>query len=127
MEIDRTTKKAIQEYVLKLPDELKRRYGGSGNGPYTQAQVEKTVADLGLSADHVEYALAMFCESSALMDALARDHHAAKRVLQVLEKISVSGFIDASGWTPATWVTKTLVDTLTSDDVGEIGAEGDAT
>ena len=69
----------------------------------------------------------MFCESSALTDALANNDKCADKVRKVREKISISGITDTSGWTPAAWVTKTLVDAITGDDVGEIGVEGDAT
>ena len=51
---------AIRKYQKKLPTELSKRYGGSG--PYTQAQVEKTIDDLGLNRRYIRYAYLMYCE-----------------------------------------------------------------
>lgn len=51
---------AIRKYQKKLPVELSKRYGGSGS--YTQAQVDITVKELGLSSKHIKFAYLMFCE-----------------------------------------------------------------
>ena len=47
-----------------MPDALSKRYGGSG--PYTPAQVEKTIADLRLDRRYLYYAYLMYCEREKL-------------------------------------------------------------
>ena len=58
-------KKAIKKYVKKLPGELSHRYG---SGPYTQAQVKKTVEDLGFSREYIQFAYLLFCEREVLSE-----------------------------------------------------------
>ncbi len=57
-------KSAIRKYRAKLPEELSRRYGGKG--PYTEAQVSKTVSDLRLSDRYIQYAYLMYCHDEVL-------------------------------------------------------------
>lgn len=70
-------KAAIRKYIKKLPDELSRRYGGSG--PYTRAQVEKTVHDLRLSKRHLPYAYLLFCNEK-MLEELGIDASGAERM-----------------------------------------------
>ena len=56
-------KSAIRRYRRKLSPELQSRYG---SGPYTQAQVDRTVAELRLSKRHIRYAYLMHCEEQVL-------------------------------------------------------------
>lgn len=58
-------KEAIRKYAKKLPGELSHRYGSE---PYTQAQVKKTVEDLRLSREHIQYAYLLFCEREVLYE-----------------------------------------------------------
>ena len=126
MDVDKNTHKAVEAYLLDLPEELKKRYGGSGNGPYTAAQVEKTIADLKLSSDHVQYAIAVFCDEGTITRSLAADEQILDRLMSILNKFSDSG-VSHGGPDPAAWVTGKIVHVMTGDDVGDIGAEGDAT
>ncbi|RKZ68025.1 MAG: hypothetical protein DRQ48_09120 [Gammaproteobacteria bacterium] len=61
-------KSAVMSYVEKLPDELKKRYGGSGEYGYTEPQVRKTIDDLKLNKKHIQYAILIFCGESVLRD-----------------------------------------------------------
>ena len=126
MDVDKSTQKAVEAYLLELPEELKKRYGGSGNGPYTAAQVEKTIADIDLSNDHVRYAIAVFCDEETISRSLTADAQILDRLMIILNKISDSG-VSHGGPDPAAWVTGNIINVMTGDDVGEIGAEGDAT
>ncbi len=96
MEIDRKTEKAVKAYIRKLPPELKSRYGGSGNGPYTSAQVERTITDLGLSTEHIDYALLLFVEGEAAEAILESKPEVANGLFNMLHKLSDSGFADGT-------------------------------
>ena len=102
---------------------MKERYGGTGYAGYTAGQIETTVTKLGLSGDHLPLAIAMFGEEGALYPG-ADSGGTTERLVKALEKISQSGFADATGFEPGTWVSRVLADALTGDDAGEIGADG---
>lgn len=55
---------AIKKYQQLLPDALARRYGGFP--PYTPGQVERTVSELALNENYVEYACLLFCDAADL-------------------------------------------------------------
>jgi hypothetical protein len=123
VDIDRKTTKAVKRYIHELPPVLKDRYGGTGYAGYTAGQIETTVSKLGLSAEHLPLAVVMFGEEGALAPVAGSDA-AAERLVRILDKISQSGFADATGFEPATWLSRLVADSLTGDDAGEIGAEG---
>ena len=123
MDIDRKTTKAVKQYVHELRSALKERYGGSGYSGYTTGQIDATIAVLGLSAEHSSLAVAMFGEEGALAAGAATDA-TFDRLIKALDRVSQSGFADAGALDPAAWLTRVIADSMTSDDVGEIGAEG---
>ena len=59
-------KRAIKKYILVLPPELKKRYGGIG--PYSEGQVRTTVESLGLSKKYMSYAIVLFCAPHLLIE-----------------------------------------------------------
>ncbi len=125
MEIDRKTTKAVKRYVHELPAALKARYGGSGYSGYTTGQINATISALGLSSEHASLAVAMFGKEGALATNAATDA-TVDRPVRALDRVSLSGFADAGAFDPAAWLTRVIADSMTGDDVGEIGAEGSA-
>ena len=77
-------------YVEKLPDELKKRYGGSGEYGYTEPQVRKTIDDLKLNKKHIQYAILIFCGESVLRDQ-GVDSESILDITNFLRKISSGG------------------------------------
>lgn len=63
-----TQKSAVKQYALKLPDLLKKSYGGSGTHGYTEGQVSTAVDKLGLNKKYIEYAFLMFCGEKMLLE-----------------------------------------------------------
>ena len=59
-------KRAIHQYQTRLPQALKKRYGG--NGPYTKAQVQRTLEQHRFNTRFVEYAFFLHCGTQALLD-----------------------------------------------------------
>jgi len=53
---------AIRKYKYKLRPALAKRYGGSP--VYTQAQVDKTIEELGFNKRHIQYAYLMYCDEN---------------------------------------------------------------
>lgn len=107
-----------------LPRALQSRHGGTGHGGYSAGQVETAVRRLGLPIEHLPYALAFFCFESEFRRALSKEPQVFQIVTQNLKNAADSGFIDVTGWSLGTWLTDALVDTLSGEGVGEIGAEG---
>ena len=84
---------AIKKYRLLLPEELSKRYGGAG--PYTEAQVTRTVNDLGLNKNFIQYAFLMYCEQEVLA-AQGIDEEVTSSMLKVIEKVADGGsFVSA--------------------------------
>lgn len=125
MDIDRKTTKAVKKYVHELPPALKERYGGSGYSGYTAGQVNATISALGLSEEHSLLAIAMFGDDGSFATLVDADA-TMDRLIKALDRVSQSGFADASAADPAAWLTRVIADSVTGDDVGEIGSEGSA-
>lgn len=123
MDIDRKTTKAVTKYIHELPPALKDRYGGSGYSGYTAGQIDATISALGLSAEHSSLAVAMFGEEAAFAPHVEMDA-TVDRLTRALDRISQSGFADASAFDPAAWLTRVIADAMSGDDAGEIGSEG---
>ena len=87
-------KSAIRKYQTSLPVELSKRYGGSG--PYTQAQVEVTIEDLGLSNKHIKYAYLMFCDQQSLDNNVYTDQ-AIKKMKSIITTAFGGGIVGGSG------------------------------
>jgi hypothetical protein len=61
----RAKRRAIRGYLRILPGNLRRDFGHSG--PFTPMQVQRTIErQKGLSKNHVDYALAVFCDDHNL-------------------------------------------------------------
>lgn len=102
-------KSAIRKYLKVLPDELARRYGGSG--PYTPAQVERTVLERNLSTRHIHYAWLLFCEREVLYREGIEDSTADK-MLQFADNASSTG------------IKGLMLATLTDANIGDGGGTG---
>ncbi|NNF67124.1 MAG: hypothetical protein HKM98_06415 [Gammaproteobacteria bacterium] len=74
--------------------------------------------------EYAPYAMALFCFESEFRRALSEKPDVLETVLRKLKGAANAGSIDVDGWSIGTWLTERLVDTLTGDDVGEIGSEG---
>ena len=90
MSVFDSQQRAVKQYFVKLPKELKARYGGSGKSGYTSAQVQTTVTDLKLSTKYVGFAILIFCGEQALQAEGATSEELLK-MTQFLGKIGSGG------------------------------------
>ncbi len=84
---------AIRKYQKKLPSELTKRYGGKG--PYSEGQVNTTVAELGLSKRHIQYAFLLYCEQRVLVER-GLDESVISNMLAVVATASAGGIFAVS-------------------------------
>ncbi len=83
-------KRAVKQYLNKLPQALKTRYGGSGESGYTAAQVQATVSDLKLSSQHVGYAILIF-SGEETFQAQGATSEQLLRMTELLRKVGSGG------------------------------------
>tara|TARA_R100000789_G_scaffold63144_2_gene59962 strand:- start:326 stop:679 length:354 start_codon:yes stop_codon:yes gene_type:complete len=80
--------KLIDQYQRLLPASLSQRYGGSG--PYTMAQVERTMEHLRLDRTCIYYAYLIYCEKAALDPEIFTDQ-AVANMSQDIDAASMPG------------------------------------
>lgn len=89
-------KRAIKQYVEKLPGWLKTNYGGSGQSGYTDAQVKTAVEKLNLNSEHVSFAILIFCGEEVLLGA-GETSETILAMSQFLSDVGSSGSIAHGG------------------------------
>ena len=115
-------KSAVKGYVQKLPKELKTRYGGSGKFGYTDGQIRKTVEDLKLNKEYIDYAIIIFCGEEVLKDS-GVDSEAILNITKYLSQISSGGNVGADGG--GSWSFESFGEAFTgADGGGGFGGEG---
>ncbi len=82
-------KRALKQYLRKLPKALKANYGGSGKSGYTDGQVRATIKELNLNTKYTNYALLAFCGEQAL-------HNESSETL--LEMTKLLGTVASGGY-----------------------------
>lgn len=81
---------AIHQYLNKLPQALRQRYGGVG--PYTQGQIETTVSELRLNRRFIQYAYLLYAGKEPLFD-IGVDRKEVDQMSAYLDKLIVGGFV----------------------------------